>query len=33
VTPYLAETRQWAPESDGWTYDVVGRRVTMRRQG
>lgn len=37
VTPgmlaaYLAETRQWAPESDGWKYDVVGRRLTVRRR-
>lgn len=37
VTPgmladYLAVTRQWAPESDGWKYDVVGRRVTVRHR-
>lgn len=32
LADYLTETRQWAPESDGWKYDVVGRRVVVHRR-
>ncbi|MDQ1308035.1 MAG: hypothetical protein QG671_3869 [Actinomycetota bacterium] len=32
LTNYLAETRQWVPEDDGWTYDIADRSVTIRRR-